>query len=68
MHKERKCGIEIFLNAANFLAEGNMHSQSYAVSFVNYTCMLVSTLLHMRSFSKKENLHFYYFALSLNND
>jgi len=34
MHKERKCGIEIVINIANFLAEGNIHSQSYAVSFV----------------------------------
>ena len=34
IHKERKCDTEIFINTANFLAEGNMHSQSYAVSFV----------------------------------
>jgi len=34
MHVERKYGLEIFINTANVLAEGNMHSQSNAFSFV----------------------------------
>jgi hypothetical protein len=33
VQKERKCGAEMFINTTNFLAEGNMHSESYAVAF-----------------------------------